>query len=316
MSLFLAIDGGGTKTECVLADETRVLARASTGTVKLMRVSEQEATARLKAMLAEVAASAGVSLGQVERTCFGLAGLSSSAVGAWARSVISGMVGGELILCGDEEIALDAGFAGGRGILVIAGTGSNAIGRAANGSLFGAGAWGPVLGDEGAGYWIGLEAIRAGLRAQDRIGFGGEPTSLLRAIERHWELNSLGDLIAIGNRRGGSDHAAPDFASLAPVVARCAEQGDALAGGILERAGEELAELVKLVFHKMTSSQHSSSLAEPVEIGVAFTGSVLTHILPVRSAMIARLAASLPGARVFDAAVHPLEGALWRSRTG
>ena len=89
MSHFLAIDAGGTKTQCLLADETRVLARATTGTVKLMRVGEPEASARLQAMLAEVAAAAGVSLGQITRTCFGLAGISSPAVRAWASRVLS-----------------------------------------------------------------------------------------------------------------------------------------------------------------------------------------------------------------------------------
>jgi N-acetylglucosamine kinase-like BadF-type ATPase len=96
MSYFLAIDAGGTKTQCLLADETRVLARATTGTVKLMRVSEQEATARLRAMLAEVAANAGVSLGQVARTCFGLAGLRSPAARAWAEKSFAELVAGEL----------------------------------------------------------------------------------------------------------------------------------------------------------------------------------------------------------------------------
>jgi N-acetylglucosamine kinase-like BadF-type ATPase len=312
MGLFVAIDAGGTKTQCLIADETRVLARASAGTVKLMRVSEAEATARLQGVLAEAAAAAGVSLGQVERTCFGLAGVSGPAVQAWARRTVSGVVAGELILCGDEEIALDAAFAGGEGILVIAGTGSNAIGRAAGGELFGAGGWGPVLGDEGSGYWIGLEAIRAALRAQDRIGVGGGETGLLREIEREWGLGSAAELVAVANQRTFSDGTnPPDFAELAPVVARCAEKGDALAAGILERAGEELAELVSVVFHKM------SGRAAPVpEIGVAYTGSVLAQIAPVREAMAARLAVAIPGARVGGAAVDPLDGALWRARRG
>jgi N-acetylglucosamine kinase-like BadF-type ATPase len=309
MSLFLAIDAGGTKTQCLIADGERVLARASTGTVKLMRVSEQEATARLQAMLAEVAVAAGVSLGQVTRTCFGLAGVSGPAVQAWARRTVTAVVAGELILYGDEEIALDAAFAGGPGILVIAGTGSNAIGRSASGEHFGAGGWGPVLGDEGSGYWIGLESIRAALRAQERTGVGGVSSCLLREIERHWELNSVAELVATANQRTFSGGASPpDFAALAPVVARCAERGDALAAGILERAGEELAELVSVVFHKMH--------AGPTEIGVAFTGSVLAQIATVRGAMVARLAVAVPSARVRDAAVDPLDGALWRARHG
>ena len=68
MSLYLAIDAGGTKTECLLADDRRVLARASTGTVKLMRISEEEATRRLLTLLEEVAGAAGESLDQVTLT--------------------------------------------------------------------------------------------------------------------------------------------------------------------------------------------------------------------------------------------------------
>ena len=323
MSFFLAIDAGGSKTECLLADENRVLARATTGTVKLMRVGEPEATARLQAMLAEVAAAAGVSLSHVTRTCLGLAGTSSPAVRAWAGRVLSESIAGELLICGDEEIALDAAFAGGPGILVVAGTGSNAIGRTDAGEIFGAGGRGPVLGDEGSGTWIGLEAIRAALRAHDReqlcdanrVQTGIEPTSLLREIERHWKLDSLGELIAYSNQRADSVHLAPDFASLAPVVAHCAEAGDALAAEVLNRAGVELAELVALVYSKMAAAPVPTLTASPA-IGVAFTGGVLTHIARVRAAMTARLAVLLPAAGVRQSAVDPLEGALWRARKG
>ena len=313
MPLFLAIDGGGTKTRCLLADETRVLARASTGTVKLMRVAETEATSRLRAMLDEVVGGAGVSLGAITQTCFGLAGSSSGAVREWARKAIaSAGVGGGLLLCGDEEIALDAAFAGGPGILVIAGTGSNAIGRSPDGSLFGAGGWGPVLGDEGSGFWIGLEAVRGALRAQDRQG-DGAGAALLKEIQSEWKLGSLGDLVALANLRAPSETATPpDFASLAPVVTRCAAGGDVLAQDVLRRAGNELAGLVMLVSRKMAATMQP---AAGKEISVAYTGSVLEQIEPVRAAFLARLAAALPAARIRESAVDPLDGALWRART-
>lgn len=342
MSHFLAIDAGGTRTRCLLANKSRVLARATTGTVKLMRVTEAEATARLQAMLREVAATAGVSLAQIARTCFGLAGTSSPAVCAWAGNTFAELVSGELLLCGDEEIALDAAFAGGPGILVVAGTGSNAIGRTADGEVFGAGGWGPVLGDEGSGTWIGLEALRAALRAHDREQLGDsyrtqpiiDHTSLLGEIERHWKMDSLGELVGYANRLGDADHPAPDFASLAPVVARMADAGDALAAKVLALAGVELAELVALVYCKMTSTTLGApsmtassevpgerSLVDGVRsswvgstISVAYTGGVLTHIAQVRAAMTARLAVTLPAARVRQSAVDPLEGALWRAR--
>jgi N-acetylglucosamine kinase-like BadF-type ATPase len=305
MGLFLAIDAGGTKTECALADEVRVLARASAGTVKLMRVGEEVATALLRGMLEEVAAKVGVSLREVTRTCFGLAGVSSGAVRGWAERAMAEMVGGVVEVCGDEEIALDAAFRGGPGILVIAGTGSNAIGRGVDGRLVGAGGWGPMLGDEGSGFWIGLEAVRIGLKAQERSGVGGAMSILLGEIEREWGLGLVGDLVAVANRRGGQEGAAPDFAELAPVVARCAEEGDALAASVLQLAGVELAELVQVVFQRLRVA----------EIEVAYAGSVLGRIEAVLAAMVGRLASSVPGARVREGAVDALEGALWRART-
>jgi N-acetylglucosamine kinase-like BadF-type ATPase len=277
--------------------------------VKLMHVSEEEATRRLQSMFAEAAGKANVSLDRVTRTCMGLAGGNSPAVQHWAYRTVSAKVAGELLLCGDEEIALDAAFAGGPGILVIAGTGSNVVGRTADGSLHSAGGWGPVIGDEGSGYWIGLEAIRAALHNHDRAGDGVAASRLLAEIQAQWLLKSLPELVAYANQRTGTTP--PDFAALAPIVAGCAEPsgnrpGDALAADILQRAGDELAAQVALVHKKMKA---------PAKIGLAFTGSVLSQILPVRAAMIARLGVLVPTANIHQAA-DPLEGALWLARRG
>jgi len=301
MGLFLAIDAGGTKTTCLLADEKSVLGRASTGSVKLMRVSEAEASARLRTMLTEVSVAAGIDLGEVTRTCIGLAGLSIDAVREWAEREIGAVVGGDLLLCGDEEIALDGAFQGGPGILIVAGTGSNFIGRASDGTMYSAGGWGPALGDEGAGFWIGQEALRAGFWAKDR----SIPTTLLMDIGEFWGTNSLGEIVEKANERPG-----PDFAALTPVVVKCAEAGDELARAVLERAGAELAEQVALVALKMTES------GETGEVGVAYVGSVLEHIAIVRQAMIAALKTSTPHAKVMEGSADSLQGALWRARCG
>ncbi len=301
MGLFLAIDAGGTKTTCLLADETRILGHASTGSVKLMRVSEAEASARLRTMLSEVSLAAGVGLGEVTRTCIGLAGLSIDAVREWAEREIGDVVGGDLLLCGDEEIALDGAFHGGPGILVIAGTGSNCIGRGIDGTTYRAGGWGPALGDEGSGFWIGQEALRAGFWAKDR----GITTSLLIEIGAFWGTGSLGEIVEKANERPS-----PDFAALTPIVVKCAEAGDELAIAVLERAGAELAEQVALVALKMTESGGNG------EVGVAYTGSVIEHITLVRQAMIEALKTAAPQAKVMQGAADSLQGALWRARSG
>jgi glucosamine kinase len=299
MNHFLAIDAGGTKTRCLLADESQVLGRAATGSVKLMRVGETEASARLQAMLTEVSLASGVALKDVAQTCIGLAGLTIDAVREWAEREIGKSVGGSLLLAGDEEIALDGAFRGGPGILIIAGTGSNALGRAADGAMYHAGGWGPALGDEGSGFWIGQEALRAGFWAKDR----GVSTDLLTDIGEFWGAKSVGEIVEMANARPG-----PDFPALAPVVVRCAEAGDELAAAVLERAGVELAEQVALVALKMEESGRQR------KIEAAYTGSVLEHIAPVRSAMVNALKTSSPSVKVVDGAVDSLEGALWRAQ--
>ena len=301
MSLYLAIDAGGTKTVCCVANEERELARVSCGTVKLMRVSEDAATERLVGLVTDTAETAGVSLKNVVRTCVGIAGLSIPEVRLWAEKTLKRTVGGELFLCGDEVIALDAAFAGGAGMLVMAGTGMNVMGRAADGTVYSAGGWGPALGDEGSGYWIGQEGVKAALWGLDR----GMQGKLLAAIQEAWGADTVGDVVAVGNLRPG-----PDFAALAPVVAWCAEEGDELAEAVLTRAGEELAEQVELVRLKMEES------GEAGVVGVAYTGSVLERIGAVRKSMVRALAEGGVRVQVRDGAVDSLEGALWRARGG
>jgi glucosamine kinase len=301
MAIYVALDAGGTKTQCWVADETRVLGRATSGTVKIMMAGETLATERLREVILEAAGGAGVDPKKVTRTCMGLAGVTSESTRAWAERTLGGIVGGELDLCGDEEIALDAAFHGGPGLLVVAGTGSNIVGRCSSAAMVSAGGWGPVIGDEGSGTWIGLEAIRAGLRAHDR----GVPTCLLREIEVHWELEDLGELIAKANER-----LRPDFAGLAMVVSRCAEDGDALAASVLDRAGVELAEQVSLAASKM----RAVGCAVNDTSHVAFTGSVLEKIVRVRRSMEEHLHAALPEAQVAQQPVVSMEGALWRAR--
>ena len=303
MGYFLALDAGGTKTECLLADEERVLARVSGETVKLMSVGAQVATSRLSGLVRQAATQAEVELSSISRICMGLAGISSEGVRTWAEITLNELVPCDLLLTGDEEIALEAAFGSGPGVLVIAGTGSHVVGRCSNGARMSAGGWGPMLGDEGSGSWIGLEAIRSGLRARDR----GVPTCLLRDILAFWHVENVGGLLAKANQRQR-----PDFAELAGVVAQCATKGDVLASSVLERAGEELAAQVSIVFSKMNAGGCAATDLQRV----AFTGSVLARIPTVLDELRGALQRLQPGIQVDGEPVDPIEGALARARRG
>jgi glucosamine kinase len=300
---FLAIDAGGTKTECVLANETRELARVRVGTIKLLRVGPEEAARNLAAGLAELSAVSGVDLRNIARTCIGTSGASVPLVADWIRHTLAASVGGELLLYGDEEIALDAAFHGASGILVLAGTGSNVAGRTRDGRLTSAGGWGPALDDVGSGFWIGLEALRRAFRARDEQ----RPSILIDRVRQFWQLESLADVIERANSTPP-----PDFSQLTETVAVCAAEGDPVASEVLDRGGKELAHLALLVIDRLQSME-ADEFALP---DVAIAGSILGNVAPVRHTMTYALRLAHPTIRVLPETVDPVLGALWRARTG
>jgi N-acetylglucosamine kinase-like BadF-type ATPase len=315
MQYFLGVDAGGTKTEFVLGDETRELARVRTGTIKRMKAAEETADAALRSGLSQLFAITGVSMGSIARCCIGTAGESVPLVVDWLRDAFGRYVSGELLLLGDVEIALDAAFSGKRGVLVLAGTGSNVAGRPANGKIVTAGGWGPAMADQGSAHFIGLEGLRRGFLALDQR----RSSRLLDAAKKHWNLASLGDLIELANASP-----APDYSRLAPLVVACAEGGDTVALEVLEHGGVDLAYLASLVIEHLRSIEAGSG--ELLEAGarqfelpdVAIAGSILERVIPVHEAMRAALRKQYPGIVVIDTPADPPAGALWnaRHRTG
>jgi glucosamine kinase len=304
MSFFLALDAGGTKTDYVLADETNELARVRTGTIKRMRVDAATASENLETALAELSSKTGISMAAVTRTCVGTAGESVLLVTDWLRESITARVGGALLILGDVEIALDAAFPGQSGVLVMAGTGSNVVGRTSGGLLVPAGGYGPALADQGSGHRIGLESLRAIFLAKDE----GRQTKLLDAVLDFWQLSSLDHLVEYANSR----LPAPDFSTLTGIVFECAERGDEIAMAVLRQQGEELAYLVRLVIRRLRLAANEPGWTP----AIAYTGSILENIPPVRNALIAAVQHEFPSIHAPDQAVDPIEGALWRARTG
>jgi glucosamine kinase len=303
MSFFLALDAGGTKTDYVLADETRELARVRTGTIKRIRVDAATACQNLEAALAELSARTGISMKQVTRTCVGTAGETVPLVKDWLQESIGTRVGGGLLILGDVEIALEAAFPGRPGVLVMAGTGSNVVGRTIAGELVSAGGWGPALADQGSGHLIGHESLRAIFLAKDEE----RETTLLPAVLEFWQLSSLDHLVEYANTIP-----APDFSTLTGVVLNCAEQGDEIASALLRKQGEDLAYLVRLVIRRLRRASTEPGWTPPI----AYTGSILENIPPVRDALMAAVQREFPTVQAPKKGVDPIDGALWRARTG
>jgi glucosamine kinase len=307
-TIVLGIDGGGTHTraEIVALDSVsgggdgsgRVLAHAESGSIKRLRVGAQAAEENLRKLLSAVYAQAGVK--SVSAASCGVASASMPGIPEWITAVFRDFRVERSEVVGDEVIALDAAFQGGPGILQIAGTGSNTIGRAPDGSRETAGGWSSRLGDEGSGYWIGLHAIRRALHAYDHE----EPTQILKKVGEIWGTPSLDDLVNRGDSTPG-----PDFAALGPAISELAEAGDAVAAGVLEQAAVDLTQFVLLVRAKLKRKQGIAG-----EVPVAWTGGVIEKMRLVREAFFAGLHAAAPEMPVREEAVVPLEGALWRAK--
>ena len=304
MPYFLGVDAGGTKTEFVLGDETRELARVRTRTIKRMKADAATAEANLLSALRELESATGISLQSVTRCCIGTAGETVSLVVDWLRAAFARHVGGELRIVGDVEIALDSVFFGGRGVLVLAGTGSNVAGRAATGAIITAGGWGPALADQGSGHFLGLEGLRRGFLALDQQ----RPTSLLDDARSFWNLASLAELIEFANA-----NPAPEFSKLAPLVVAAAEHGDAVAQEVVLQGGADLAMLAGLVIERIRGIEvgAGSAFESP---SVALAGSILERAIPVRHALIAELRRHYPGIAVRETPADPPAGALWAAR--
>lgn len=301
MSFFLALDAGGTKTDYVLANETHELARVRSGTIKRMRTDAETAARNLDSALRHLTAQSGVSMQSITRTCVGTAGESIPLVADWLRDAITSRVSGELLLLGDVEIALDAAFPGEAGVLALAGTGSNVAGRMSTGTLISAGGWGPALADQGSGQKIGLESLRTALLAKDE----GRSTRLLQDVMDFWQLTTLDLLVEHAN-----SIPPPDFSRLTELVLRAAELGDEVAAEVLCREGEALAYLVRLVMRRL---QHDAGNHEWVP-PVAFAGSILEKVPPVRMALITAIQREFGDVRVIARVIDPIAGAVWRAR--
>ena len=302
MAYFLALDIGGTKTDYLLADDTAELARVRTGTIKRMRADASTAAANLDHALAELTTRTGVSMQHITRTCIGTAGETVPLVTDWLRESFAARVSGDLLLLGDVEIALDAAFHGTTGVLAMAGTGSNVAGRMPDGSLVTAGGWGPELADQGSGHKIGREALRAAFLARDEQ----RSTTLLDAVLNFWQLPSVERLVEFANSRP-----APDFSQLTELILRCASQGDAVAAEVLRKEGEDLAWLVRVVLRRIHDAPGNT--ASP---SLAFTGSIMEKVQPVRDALITSVRIEFPALQTLNGVVDPIAGALWRARTG
>jgi N-acetylglucosamine kinase len=249
METFLALDGGGTKTLCLIADDQgHILGHGAGDGANANLVSESVARHSIKKAVETAWTMAG-------RPAPPQQAVISGPVIALATEIVAGATGAVSIsrvseweaawssvrpwLARDYDLPLDVA------VMIDAGTGSTAGGGNQAGQHVTVGGWGWLLGDEGSGFWIGLRAVQAAILAEDGRG---PPTVLPEAICTHLGLTSLHELIP---RVYQSEVGVRQIASLGPVVSEVARRGDRQARAILTAAGHELARMVIVIIRRL-----------------------------------------------------------------
>jgi N-acetylglucosamine kinase-like BadF-type ATPase len=308
MAYYLGIDGGGTKTRCVLADETTVLAKSMTGGCSVIRFGEQKAREALYAAIHQVCDAGKISPGGISAICIGVTGAARPAIAETIRRIVSELIPGsastKIEVIGDHEIASEAAFGASPGVIAIAGTGSIVYGRDAAGETARAGGWGFAISDEGSGHWIGRHAVSAILNARDE----GVDTALTAMVLHAWKLATIDELVQHANSTPP-----PDFPRLFPVVLRAADEGDSVARQLLSDAGTKLAALTAMVIRRLRA-RPPADVHRASGLPVAMTGSVFRQSSCVREVFYNKLQANFPGLEVLQDLVDPVQGALARAR--
>lgn len=291
--LFLGVDGGQSHSLAVLADDRgRLLGLGRGGACN--HFDEPGGPARFETTLRQVISAAFAEAGLPVQP---LAAAGLGLTGAWehAPAVVAGIVPvGHLVAVEDTVTAWVGALAGQPGLVVIGGTGSVAYGRDERGQTARAGGWGYWLGDEGSGFDLGRQALRAAAQASDGRG----PATRLQAhIPAHFGLPDL-PAVAAALYAGRLNRA--DVAGLARLVVQTAAEPDPVARALVAAAGTALADLAVAVARRLAWP------APPVSpVGGLFAAGEL-----LRQPFTTRLQAELPGASLRPARYPPVLGGL------
>jgi N-acetylglucosamine kinase-like BadF-type ATPase len=301
--LVFGADGGGTKTLGLIADGAgKILARRQVGASNPNVVGVETSAKHLLDLIAGCCEEAGCAPAQLEGIVCGLAGVGSAAIrqsleeALRTESARRGAQGLSVTLETDARIALEGALDGGAGAIIIAGTGSIVLAKTPAGETVRVGGLGKILGDEGSGYHVGLEALKA--VARDMDGRGKAP-ALRRAIQQRCGWETRDALVAAVYKE---QYPIP---SLAPLVLDLARQSDPVALAILEDAAAQLT---------LHLAPLAAAWPEGSPLEAAFVGGLIEHDTPYADILRRRIRHDVPRVTVVPQKHPPAMGALILAR--
>lgn len=295
----LGIDGGGTSTRAVILYRSgRLAGVGQAGPSNLDDIGAAATQANISAAIQQAWAAAGAAEQPFASVFFGMAGIVTDSDRDAIRRIglnLGLADASRIFVDHDARIALAGGLSGRAGIVLITGTGSSCYGRNAAGEDWMSGGWGYLLGDEGSGYWLGLQALRITTRVHD----GTHPPSIIADLVRpRLQLPELRELM---HRLYVQGLGRNEIAAFAPLVIEAARRGDAAALRLLEQGGMELAEMVGSVARRLRMNEDA---CEIIQIG----GLLKAGDVYMRS-LREEIQKQVPGARFSNPELPPVLGA-------
>lgn len=298
--LVIGIDGGGTSTRLVLAsDKGEVLGTGKAGPSNIDDIGVEKATENIRLCLNNVWQESGLTPRRVDAAFMGMAGVVSAADRQLVRGIALDLDLAPIEQVGidhDIRIALAGGLALKPGIVLIVGTGSSCYGRTSDETFCRVGGWGHLLDDEGSGYYLGVEAMKAVIRSIDgRLG----PTVLVEKINTALHIQDEQEIML---RLYHPPMSRADIAALAPVVLEAAMQGDEVANAILETGFAGSARLVEVAAKRLNFPGNKPYVT--VTGGLAHSGSFF------KDALYKAILTRVPGAQIQEPILSPVMGAV------
>lgn len=229
---FLGVDGGGSKTTAVVFNEKgEFIGKACGESINYYSVGMDNARQSMANIINMLPVT------KFDCAVIGMSALSERATDDETVRFCDGIIESDkIIMDSDLFIALEAMETEGECAVVISGTGSMAVCRNADGSISHAGGFGYILGDEGSGYSIGINAIKTAIRAAENCI---PPTMLTEKCIEFFSVSNIYDLIDLFYEKTVSRKI---IAAFAKEVMLCAENGDSTALNIINAEAKLLSE--------------------------------------------------------------------------
>ena len=301
MKYIIGIDGGGTKTHCVLTNlNNEILYECTGGPSNFLMLGEEKVCDTLFSLINECKAKIKFDFPELGVVLLGTTGAGRRPDAERLEKSFNKMmkesgIDFEFRVESDARIAVEGAFSGKPGSILIAGTGSIMFGKDADGNIHRVGGFGRFIGDEGSGYIIGKKGLTAA--AKDFDG-RGKPTKILRLLSEKFKIVSPEILITEIYKNNF------DIAAAAPLVLIAAEEGDSTAFRILDEESDELVAHIATMAHK---------IKEEV-LRVAFIGGIISNENIYSKLLHKKIEANLPNVKVMKPEHSPEMGAIFMAK--